>query len=110
MGLDLLLSSRAPPSPESGNLQFFSFFYRLLCHIPLFFLQQVLPSSSHKGRLVWVFLTGQIEVSLLPLLVGQRDGGREEGVRDAGREGGEMDRDRDARRQKDREGEENMQG
>lgn len=47
--------------------------------------QQVLGSSSHKGRLVWVFLTGQIEVSLLPLLTEEMEGGKEEGRGDAGR-------------------------
>lgn len=51
--------------------------------------QQVLRSSSHRGRLVWVFLTGQIEVSLLPLLMGEIEGGKEEGRGggDAGRKG-----------------------
>lgn len=41
---------------------------------------QVLLSPSHNGKLVWVFLTGQIEVSLLPLLMGQREGGGGVGV------------------------------
>lgn len=36
-----------------------------------------LGSSPHRGRLVWVFLTGQIEVSLLPLLIEDRVGGEE---------------------------------
>lgn len=42
---------------------------------------RLFSSSSHKGRLVWVCLTGQIEVSLLPLLTegNKRTGGREGG-------------------------------
>lgn len=32
-------------------------------------------SSSHNGRLVWVFLLGQIEVSLLPLFTMERGTG-----------------------------------
>lgn len=35
---------------------------------------QVPGSSSHRGRLVWVSLTGQIEVSLLPLLAEDMEG------------------------------------
>lgn len=46
----------------------FTFFWQ--SSVPFVFPEQEPGSSSHKGRLVWVFLTGQIEVSLLPLLAG----------------------------------------
>lgn len=55
----------------SPNLQhplrpsFFSFLF-LHSWLSFSFPSRLLGSSSHKGRLVWVFLTGQIEVSLLP--------------------------------------------
>lgn len=50
-------------------------------------------SSSHRGRLVWVFLTGQIEVSLLPLSMEEMEEGekrgtgecREDGCKEEGR-------------------------
>ena len=59
---------RSAPIPRR-----FSFYSHPLLLLP----QQVLRSSSHKGGLVWLFLTGQIEVSLLPLLT---EGGSEGGV------------------------------